>query len=161
LEQSAGQVEKEGPGPKLTETGGKEAATTAAEQMLPTEETPEMVAPERFESPGEVASNAALGKVGTSGRITAASEGGLGAGPSEQPSEGISWAIVQPRVPEDFVRAEREEDEIWLAQLDLGDEMDTDIQCVLQLHWQEMHNVNRVGALPALVHFLLCLYVFC
>jgi hypothetical protein len=31
--------------------------------------------------------------------------------------------------------------------------MDADIQRVLQLHWQEKHNVNRVGALPALVRF--------
>ena len=87
--------------------------------------------PERFEGPGEVASNVTLGKVGTSGRITAASQGGLWAESSEQSSEGISWAIVQPEVLEYFVRAEREEDEIWQAQLDLGNKMDTDIQRVL------------------------------
>ena len=93
--------------------------------------------PERFEGPGEVASNVTLGKVGTSGRITAASEGGLWAESSEQPSEGISWAIVQPGVPVDFVRVEHEEDEIWQEQLNLGGKMEDDIQCVLQLHWQE------------------------
>ena len=97
-------------------------------------ETPEMAVPERFEDPGEVVSNTALGEAGTSGRITAASEGSLGAGPSEQPSEGISWPIVQLGVPEDFVRAERVEDKIWQAQLDLGEVMDTDLQRVLQLH---------------------------
>ena len=94
-----------------------------------------------------------LGEAGTSCRITTASEGGLGAGPSEQPSEGISWAIVQPGVPVDFVRAEREEDEIWQAQLDLGSEMDDDFQRVLQLHWQEKHNVNQVSALPVVAYF--------
>ena len=94
-----------------------------------------------------------LGEAGTSSRVTTASEGGLWAGPSKQPSEGISWAIVHPGVPEDFVRAEHEEDEIWQAQHDHGDEMDTDIQRVLQLHWQEKQNINRVGALPAFVCF--------
>ena len=109
--------------------------------------------PERLEDPAEIALNAIIGEASTSYRVAAASEGGLGAGPSGQPIEGISWTIVQPGVPEDFLRNEREEDEIWQAQLDLSDEMDTDIQRVLQLHWQEKHNVNRVGALPALVHF--------
>jgi hypothetical protein len=37
--------------------------------------------------------------------------------------------------------------------------MDTDLQRVLQLHWQEKYNINRVGALPSPVHFRLCLYV--
>ena len=55
-------------------------------------------------------------------------------------------------VPKDFVHAEYEEDEIWQVQLNLGDTMDADIQRVLQLHWQEKHNVNRVSALPALAH---------
>jgi hypothetical protein len=50
----------------------------------------------------------------------AISEGGLGAGPSQQQSEGVSWAIVQPGVPEDFVRAEQEEDKVLQAQLDIG-----------------------------------------
>ena len=112
-----------------------------------------MAEPKQFEAPGGVASNAALDEASTSGRITAASEGGLGAGPPEQPSEGITWAIVQPGVPENFVRAEREEDEIWQAQLDLGDVMDADIQRVQQLHWQEKHNVNLVSTLPALAPF--------
>jgi hypothetical protein len=96
---------------------------------------PETAAPERFEDPGEVTSNVAFSEAGTSGGIAAGSEGGLGTEPSEQPSERISWAIIQPRVPEDFVRTEREEDEIWQVQLNLGDEMDVDIQRVLQLHW--------------------------
>ena len=34
-------------------------------------------------------------------------------------------------------------------QLDLGAKIDTDLQLVVQLHWQEQHNVNRVSALPA------------
>ena len=99
--------------------------------MVLAEGMPERAAPEQFESSGEVASNATLGEVSSSGRITAASKGGLGARPFEQPSEGISWAIVQPEVLEYFVCAEREEDEIWQAQLDLGNKMDTNIQCVL------------------------------
>ena len=120
-------MEKEGPAPKPTEARGEEATTTAATQMVPVKETLEMAVPERFEDPREVTSNTALGEAGTSGRITAASEGSLGAGPSEQPSDGISWAIVQPGVPEDFVRAERIEDEIWQVQLDLGEVTDTDL----------------------------------
>ena len=59
----------------------------------------------------------------------------------------MSCAIVQPGVPEEFVRAEREEDEVWQAQLDLGGEIDAGIQHVLQLQWQETFNANTVGAL--------------
>ena len=113
------------------EARGKEGATTTAERMIPTEETPEFAVPERFEGSGEAASNTVLGEVGASGRIATASEGDLGAGPSRQPIEGISWTIVQPGVPEDFLLTEREEDEIWQAQLDLGNAMDVDIQRVL------------------------------
>ena len=100
---------------------------TAAVQIVSAEEMPETAAPGQFEGPGKAALNAALNEAGTSGCITAASEGDLGAGSSEQPSEGISWAIIQPGVLEDFVRAERVEDEIWQAQLDLGEVTDTDL----------------------------------
>jgi hypothetical protein len=124
-------VEEKAPAPKPTEVGSEEAITTVVEKMVRAEGTPERAAPERFESSGEVALNATLGEVSSSGRITAASEGGLEAGLSEQLSEGISWAIVQPGVLEDFVRAKRKEDEIWQVQLDLGNKMDTDIQRVL------------------------------
>jgi hypothetical protein len=49
---------------------------------------PEEEVPERVEDLGEVTSSAAFGEVGLSTDIAAASEGGLGAGPSQQPSEG-------------------------------------------------------------------------
>ena len=111
------------------------------------------VVPERLEDLAEIALNAMISEASTSCHVAAASEGGLGAGLSGQPIEGISWMIVQPGVPEDFLRTEHEEDEIWQVQLDLGEVMDTDLQRVLQVHWEEKHNVNRVGALPAPVHF--------
>ena len=34
------------------------------------------------------------------------------------------------------------EEEIWQEQLDLGGAIDTDLQRIVQLHWQEQHNVN-------------------
>jgi len=67
----------------------------------------------------------------------------------------VSWALVQPGVPEDFVCAEREEDEVWQAQLDIGGQIDACLQHVLQLHWQEEHNVTTVGALPSFCSFLI------
>ena len=48
-------------------------------------------------------------------------------------------------------------DDIWKEQLELGAEIDADLQRIAQRHWQEVHNVNRVGALPAPMHFPLCL----
>jgi len=60
----------------------------------------------------------------------------------------VSCAIVQPGVPEDFVRAEQEEDEVWQAQLDIGGQIDAGLQHVQQLHWQETYNLTKVGALP-------------
>ena len=87
-ERSTCQVEEKTPVPNLTEVGGEEAATTAAEQMVPAEETLEMAALEQFESPGEVASNAVLGEASTSIRIAAASEGGLGANCPSSPARG-------------------------------------------------------------------------
>ena len=87
-------MKEEGPAPKLTEAR-EEAAMMAAEQMVPAEETVELAAPERFESLGEVASNAVLGEAGTSGHIAVGSMGDLGAGPSGPPDGGASWAVVQ------------------------------------------------------------------
>jgi len=70
--------------------------------------------------------------------MAAAPEGDLGAGPS---GVGVSWAVVQRGVPEDFVRVEHDEDEIWREQLELGAAIDGDLQRVAQRHWQEVHNV--------------------
>jgi hypothetical protein len=75
--------------------------------------------PERVEGLGEDASNAVFGEVSPGTDIAATSEGGLGAGPPQQPSEG-ELTIVQFGVPDYFIRAEREEDEVWQAQLDIG-----------------------------------------
>ena len=65
----------------------------------------------------------------------------------------MSWAIVQPKVPEDVIRAERDEDEVWQAQLDIGGQIDTGLQHVQQLHWQKTYNITKVGALLSFVHF--------
>jgi hypothetical protein len=75
---------------------------------------PVVMAPERPEGSGMVASSTALGEDGTSGRTAAVSEGNLRAGSSGPPVGGASWAVVQRGVPEDFICAEREEEEIWL-----------------------------------------------
>ena len=58
----------------------------------------------------------------------------LGAGPSGPPDGGASWAVVQRGVPEDFVRAEHEEEEIWQEQLDLGGAINADLQRAMQPH---------------------------
>ena len=103
---------------------------------------PVVIAPERPKGSGVVASSTALGEAGPSGHFATTSGGSLGAGPSGPPSEGASWAVIQRGIPEDFVRAERMEEEIWQEQLDLGGAIDTDLQRIVQLHWQEQHNIN-------------------
>jgi len=111
-------VEQEVPAPKPTGAGDEEAAAAAAAMQkapgveVPVKETPGMVAPERFEDPGEVPSSAAFGAVGPFADVATTSECGLEAGPSEWPSDGVRWAIIRPRVPEEIVCVEREEDEI-------------------------------------------------
>ena len=105
--------------------------------------------PPRLEGSCVVASSTALGEAGASGQIAVGSGGDLGVCLSGPPGGGASWAVMQRGVPEDFVRAEHEEEEIWQEQLDLGGAIDTDLQRIVQLHWQEQHNVNLVSALPA------------
>ena len=109
------------------------------------------------EGSGVVASSTALGEGGASGQLAVASGGGLGAGPSRPPGGGVSWAVVQQGIPKDFVRAEHEEEEIGQEQFNLGAAIDADLQHVMQRNWQEAYNINRVGALSAPTHFLLCL----
>jgi len=69
---------------------------------------------DRPEGSGTIASIYVLGEAGASGLMAAAPDVGLGAGPS---GEGMSWAVVQRGVSEDFVRAECDEDKIWQEQL--------------------------------------------
>ena len=71
----------------------------------PSEETLEVGVPGRLEDPCEVAA-AATG-------IASASEGGLGAGRSEEPERLVCWAMVQPGIPPVFDRNERWEHEVW------------------------------------------------
>jgi len=72
------------------------------------------------------------------------------------PIEGVSWAVVQRGILDEFILSEHEEDEIWQEQLDLGSATDADLQRVVQCHWQEAYNVNQVGALSVPTRFLLC-----
>ena len=125
------------------------------EPAQPVPEVPETAAPERPESSAVVASSAALGEAGGSGKVADASSAGLGASSSGPPTGGASWAVVQRGVPKDFVRAEHEEEEIWQEQFNLGVAIDADLQHVVQRHWREAYNINRVGALSAPTHFLL------
>jgi len=102
-----------------------------------------------------VAPNAALGEAGASSQIAAASKSGLEVGLSGPADQGVSWAVVPRGVPKDFVCAKHEEEEIWQEQLELGGTINADLQRAVQRHWQEAHNVTRVSALPAPVHFQL------
>ncbi|XP_039787062.1 uncharacterized protein LOC120653369 [Panicum virgatum] len=119
-ERPAGQMEEEVPAPERTGARNEEAAAAAAAQTAPVNEVPalempvvemtEMRAPVWLEDLREVAPNAAPGADGPFADIASTSEGGLGDGPSEGSGQGANWAIIQPEVPSDFVRAEREED---------------------------------------------------
>ena len=167
MERPVGQVERVGPVPELEVARDEGAATEPAampavmlvqpvvEPAQPVTEVPEAAVPEWSEGSSVVASSTALDEAGASGQMAAASGGGLGAGPSGLSGEGVSWAVVQRGVPEDFVRAKHEEEEIWQEQLELGGTINADLQRAVQRHWQEAHNVTRVSALPAPVHFQL------
>ena len=72
---------------------------------IPAEEISEAWAPGRLEDPWEVAAAAA--------GIASASEGGLGARPSEEPGREDSWVMVQSGIPPVFDRNERWEYEAW------------------------------------------------
>ena len=80
--------------------------------VVPDKEIPKMGASRRLEDLREVAPNIAPGAVGAFADIASTSEGGLSAGPSEGPDYGVEWVIIQPGVPSDFARNEREEDDV-------------------------------------------------
>jgi len=83
--------------------------------------------PPRPEGSCVVASSTALGEAGANGQIAAGSAGNLGVGPSRLPDGGASWAVMQRGIPEDFVRAEHEEEEIWQERLNLGGAIKADL----------------------------------
>ena len=85
-ERPAGQAVEDDPVPELRGAGDEEVAA----QMAPAEEALEAEVPERVEGLGEVASNTTFGEVGWSADMATASEGGLGAGTSQLPGEGVS-----------------------------------------------------------------------
>ena len=50
---------------------------------------------------------------------------------------------------------EWEEDEIWEVQLNIYAQIDSGIDSVLPLHWQETFNVNTIGTFPPVCLFLI------
>jgi len=118
---------EEASAPEPTEAKDGGASTVAVGPVVPSVVAPEMVVPEWAEGSGMIAPNTALGEASTSGPVAAAPVGDLGAGPSGPPSEGVSWAVVQRGVPEDFLRTEPEKEDIWQEQLGLGVKIDTDL----------------------------------
>ena len=74
---------------------------------------PVVEVPERRGDSDVVAPSIVLGEASVSGQVTAAPGGGLGAISSGPPVEGVSRAVVQRGVPEEFIRTEHEEEEIW------------------------------------------------
>ena len=161
-------MEEEVPAPERTGARNEEAAAAAAAQTAPVNEVPalemlvvemtEMRAPVWLEDLREVAPNATPSADGPFADITSTSEGGLGDGPSEGSGQGANWAIIQPEVPSDFVRAEREEDDAWQAQLNVSAEIEINIARALQLHKEMNFSISNVSAClvtyPFLIAFL-------
>lgn len=92
---------------------GEGAAAAAAAQTAPENVVPVLeILPEEFEDLEEVDPNAAASAAARVADFVSASEGVLGVGPSEGPPVGVEWAMVQPGVPSDFDRNEREEEDV-------------------------------------------------
>jgi len=153
-------MEEEVPAPERMGARNEEAAAAVAAQTAPVNEvpvveTPEMTAPGWLEDLREVAPNVASGADGPFANIASTSEGGLGAGPSEGSSQGANWAIIQPEVPSDFVRAEREEDDAWQAQLNVSAEIEINIARSLQLNKEMNFSISNVSASLVTCPFLI------
>ena len=83
----------------------------------------EMLPDEEFGDSEEIDPNAAASAVARIAEFISTSEGVLGAGTSKGTPVGVEWAMVQPRVPSDFDRNEREEEEVWKAQYEVGSQI--------------------------------------
>ncbi|XP_039787204.1 translation initiation factor IF-2-like [Panicum virgatum] len=152
------QTEGEVPAPEPARAGDEGAAAAAMVQTapvvvpvveVPAEETPEAGAPGHLEDPWEVAAAAAVpGAMLVADMpvedpwevavmavsIVSASEGGLGAGPSEEPEREGSWAMVQPGIPLVFDHNERWEYKAWGEHYKVNDEIHNALTLALDLH---------------------------
>ena len=89
--------------------------------------------------------------------FTSASEEVLNAGTSEGPRHG---AIIQSRVPLEFLRNEQEEEAIWEAQFEVGSRVQNHLDRALELHRMTDFQVCQVGgSLPGIVRVRLCFRV--
>ena len=120
------------------------------------EETPEARAPVRLEDSCEVAAAAAArDAVDASADTASAPEGGLGAGPSEEPECGVSRAMIQPEVPPEFARNEQWEYDVWEAHYEVGDQIETALNHALELHRGRNLQISDVSDYPATCPFLI------
>ena len=61
---------------------------------------------------------------------------------------GIEWAMVQPGVPSDFDHNEREKDDIWKAQYEVGSQIQAALDRALQLHRTTDFRISNVCVSP-------------
>jgi len=84
--------------------------------------------------------------------FTSACEEVLNAGTSEGPRHG---AIIQSGVPPEFLRDEREEEAIWLAQIEAGSQIQNHLDRALELHRTTDYQISQVsGSSPRIVRIL-------
>ena len=72
---------------------------------------------------------------------------------------GVECAMVQPRVPSDFDRNEREEEEVWKAQYEVGFQIQAALDRALQLHKATDFQISNVSTLPQSSSFSAHIYI--
>jgi hypothetical protein len=136
--------------PESTEAGDERAAVAATTQMAPENVVPvvETSSDEEFGDSAEIDPNATASAAARIAEFISASEGVLGAGTSEGPPVGVEWAMVQHRVPSDFDRNEREEEEVWKALYGVGTQIQDALGRAFQLHQKMDFLISKVNAFP-------------
>ena len=61
---------------------------------------------------------------------------------------GVEWAMVQHGVPSDFDRNEREEEQVWKAQYEVGTQIQDTLGRAFQLHQKTDFLISKVNAFP-------------
>ena len=122
-------------------------AQTAPENVVPFVEL--LQSSGEYESSGEVDPVAAASAADKIAEFVSASEEVLGAGTSEGPRHG---AIIQSKVPLEFLRSEQEEEAVWKAQFEVGSQIQDHLDCALGLHRTTDLQISQVGgSLPGIL----------
>ena len=122
-------------------------AQAAPEGVVPVVQLPD--SSEEYRDLRDIDPAAAASAADKIAEFTSACAEVLDEGAFEGPHHG---AIIQSGVPPKFLREEREEEAIWLAQIEAGSQIQNHLDRALELHRTTDYQISQVsGSLPRIV----------